>query len=62
MATADTTTRTRPVLRGLSLLFYAASALVLIAAWAYGLLFAVMGVVGAWGWTAAAATRRPAPS
>jgi hypothetical protein len=29
----DTATRTRPVLRGLSLLFYAASGLVLIAAW-----------------------------
>jgi hypothetical protein len=33
MASADAPTRTRPVLRRLSLLFYAASGLVLIAAW-----------------------------
>jgi hypothetical protein len=33
MASADAPTRTRPVLRGLSLLFYAASGLVLISAW-----------------------------
>jgi len=33
-----------------------------VAAWAYVAIFAVMGAVGAWGWIAAAAMRRPARS
>jgi hypothetical protein len=33
-----------------------------VAAWAYVAIFAVTGAVGAWGWIAATATRRPARS
>ena len=51
------------VLQGVALLRYAGTVeWSSFAAWAYVAIFAVMGVVGAWGWIAASATRRPARS
>ncbi len=51
------------VLQGVALLRYAGTVQwSSFAAWAYVATFAVMGVVGGWGWIAASATRRPARS
>jgi len=51
------------VLQGVALLRYAGAVdWSSLAAWTYVAIFAVMGVVGAWGWIAATATGRPARS